>query len=148
MASFGVGARADESGDANAILKAMSDYVTSQKSITAAFNTDIEAVTPELQKIQFASSGEVQLIRPDKIHASRTGGYTNVELFFDGKTFAVEDKKVNVYAQAEAPGSVDQLIDKLRGQLGVDMPGADILSRTPMRCSARTSLTRSTSAAG
>src|SRR5271166_2901423 len=105
LASFGVGARADESGDANAILKAMSDYVTSQKSITAAFNTDIEAVTPELQKIQFASSGEVQLIRPDKLHASRTGGYTDVELFFDGKTFALEDKKVNVYAQTEAPGS-------------------------------------------
>src|SRR5208337_1216179 len=126
LALFGVGARADESGDANAILKAMSDYVTSQKSITAAFNTDIEAVTPELQKIQFASSGEVQLIRPDKLHASRTGGYTGVELFFDGKTFALEDKKVNVYAQSEAPGSVDQLIDKLRGQLGVDMPGAQI----------------------
>ena len=109
----------------------MSDYVTSQKSITAAFNTDIEAVTPELQKIQFASSGEVQLIRPDKLHASRTGGYTDVELFFDGKTFALEDKKVNVYAQSEAPGSVDQLIDKLRGQLGVDMPGADILLSNP-----------------
>ena len=31
LASFGVGARADEGGDANAILKAMSDYVTSQK---------------------------------------------------------------------------------------------------------------------
>ena len=70
---------------------------------------------------------------PHKIHASRTGGYTNVELFFDGKTFTVEDKKGNVYVQAEAPGSVDQLIDKLRGELGVDMPGADI-SRTPMRC--------------
>ena len=131
VVSFSVCARADESGDANAILKAMSDYLTSQKSITAAFNTDIEAVTPELQKIQFASSGEVQLVRPDKLHASRTGGYTDVELFFDGKTFALEDKKVNVYAQSEAPGSVDQLIDKLRGELGVDIPGADILVSNP-----------------
>ena len=42
LASLAVGARADEGGDANAILKAMSDYVTSQKSITAAFNSDIE----------------------------------------------------------------------------------------------------------
>jgi len=50
LASFGVGARADESSDANAILKAMSDYVTSQKSITAAFNTDIEAVTPSSRR--------------------------------------------------------------------------------------------------
>src|SRR5271169_3908243 len=74
---FCAGARADESGDANAILKAMSDYVTSQKTITAAFDTDIEAVTPDLQKIQFASSGSVQLVRPDKLHVSRTGRYTD-----------------------------------------------------------------------
>ena len=131
LASFGGGARADEVGEANAILKAMSDYVTSQKTITAAFNTDIEAVTPELQKIQFASSGAVQLSRPDKLHASRTGGYTNVELFFDGQTFAVDNKKDNAYAETDVPGSVDQLIDKIRTELGVDMPGADILLSNP-----------------
>ena len=131
FASFGAGAGADESGDADAILKAMSDYVTSQKSITAAFNADIEAVTPELQKIQFASSGAMQLIRRDKLHVSRTGGYTDVELFFDGKTFAVENKKDNTYAETEAPGSDDQLIDKIRGELGVDMPGADLLLSNP-----------------
>ncbi len=131
LASFGAGARADEGGDANAILKAMSDYVTSQKSITAAFNTDIEAVTPDLQKIQFASSGAVQLIRPDKLHVSRTGGYTDVELFFDGKTFAVENKKDNTYAETPAAGTDDQLIDKIRGELGVDMPGADLLLSNP-----------------
>lgn len=130
LASF-AGARADESGDANAILKAMSDYVTSQKSITAAFNTDIEAVTPDLQKIQFASSGAMQLARPDKIHVSRTGGYTDVELFFDGKTFAVENKKDNAYAETAAAGTVDQLIDRIRSELGVDMPGADILLSNP-----------------
>lgn len=130
LASF-AGARADESGDANAILKAMSDYVTSQKSITAAFNTDIEAVTSDLQKIQFASSGAMQLVRPDKIHVSRTGGYTDVELFFDGKTFAVENKKDNAYAETAAAGTVDQLIDKIRRELGVDMPGADILVANP-----------------
>src|SRR5271157_3645705 len=131
IASFGAGARAEEGGDASAILKAMSDYVTSQKTITAAFNTDIEAVTPDLQKIQFASSGSVQLVRPDKLHVSRTGGYTDVELFFDGKTFAVENKKDNTYAEAAAAGTDDQLIDKIRGELGVDMPGADILVANP-----------------
>ena len=131
LAVFGASARADEGGDANAILKSMSDYVTSQKSITAAFNTDIEAVTPDLQKIQFASSGAVQLIRPDKLHVSRTGGYTDVELFFDGKTFAVENKKDNTYAETQAPGTDDQLIDKIRGELGVDMPGADLLLSNP-----------------
>jgi hypothetical protein len=50
-------ARAENSDDARAILKAMSDYIAGQKSIAATFNSDIEVITPDLQKIQFDSSG-------------------------------------------------------------------------------------------
>jgi len=96
-------AQAQDGGDAAAILKAMSDYVTAQKNITATFNADIEVITPELQKIQFASTGQLQLSRPDKIHVSRTGGYTDVELFFDGKTFVVDDKKARGNAWWDSP---------------------------------------------
>jgi hypothetical protein len=46
------------------------------KAIAATFNTDIEVIMPDLQKIQFDSSGQLRLSRPDKVHASRTGGYT------------------------------------------------------------------------
>ena len=31
------------------------------------------------------------------------------------------------FAQMNAPGSIDGLIDRLRGELGIDVPGADIL---------------------
>ena len=50
--------------DARDILRAMSDYVAGQKSISATFNTDIEVITSDLQKIQFDSSGQLQLARP------------------------------------------------------------------------------------
>src|SRR5208283_3301690 len=53
--------------DAGKVLKAMTDYVTSQKNISATFDTDIEVITNDLQKIQFASSGQMLLSRPDKI---------------------------------------------------------------------------------
>jgi len=36
--------------DAPQILKAMSDYLASQKTISATIDSDIEVVTPELQK--------------------------------------------------------------------------------------------------
>jgi hypothetical protein len=61
--------------DAGKILKAMSDYVTVQKNASISFDSDIEVVTSELQKIQFTSSGQVLLSRPDKVRATRTGGY-------------------------------------------------------------------------
>ena len=113
--------------DASKVLKAMSDYLTSQKIISMAFDSDIEIITSELQKIQFTSSGQVLLNRPDKLRATRTGGYADVELVFDGKTATVLGKHLNAFAQADAPGSVDQLIDHLRDRYKVAMPGADLL---------------------
>ena len=124
-------ARADNGDDARAILKAMSDYVSSQQSIAATFNTDIEVITPDLQKIQFDSSGQLQLNRPDKLHASRTGGYTDVELYFDGKTFVAANRKDNLFTQVDAPGSLDQIVEKIRRELGVDLPGADLFLSNP-----------------
>jgi hypothetical protein len=113
--------------DAAKVLKAMTDYVASQKVISATYDTDIEVLTNDLQKIQFASSGALLLSRPDKIRASRIGGYANVELVFDGKALSVLGKNLNVYAQTDAIGSIDQLVDRLRNQFGMAIPGADLL---------------------
>ena len=43
--------------DAAKVLKAMSDYTAGQKSISATFDSDIEIITPELQKIQLPVPG-------------------------------------------------------------------------------------------
>jgi hypothetical protein len=111
--------------DAGKILKSMSDYVASQKVISATFDSDIEVITPDLQKIQFTSSGQLSLSRPDKLRATRTGGYADIELVFDGKAATVFGKNINAFAQLDTPGSIDQLVDRLRNQLSVELPGAD-----------------------
>lgn len=113
--------------DAKSILRAMSDYVARQKSIELTFDSDIEVITPQLEKIQFTNSGKALLVRPDKLRAHRVGGHADVELFFDGKTVSVYGKHINGYARYDAPGSVDQLIEGLREGQGVALPGADLL---------------------
>lgn len=125
-ASFTLRANA-QSGEADKILKTMFDYVTSQTTLSVKFDSDIEVITPTLQKIQFTSSGQVQLNRPDKLRATRTGGYRDVELVFDGKILTISNKDTNDFAQIEAPGSADQLIDLLRDKHGIVAPGADLL---------------------
>ena len=67
-----------QADDANKILKAMSDYLGSQKNLSASFDSDLEVITPQIEKIQFASSGQLEISRPDKFHGSRTGGYADV----------------------------------------------------------------------
>ncbi|HSO80632.1 MAG TPA: DUF2092 domain-containing protein, partial [Chromatiaceae bacterium] len=121
------GAQAEAGDDAKAILKAMSDFMGSQQTIALTFDSDIEIITPELEKLQFTNSGEVLLSRPDKLRAHRKGGYADVEMVFDGKTVSILGKNLNGYAQLEAPGSVDQLLEALRAGHGVALPGADLL---------------------
>ena len=98
-------ARAD---DPAKFLKAMSDYTAAQKSISATFDSDIEVVTPELEKIQFTSSGKLLLTRPDKLRISRTGGYADVQLVYDGKTVSLYGNNAKAYAQADLTGTIDQ----------------------------------------
>jgi hypothetical protein len=113
--------------DAVQLLKAMSDYVTSQNNISLTFDSDVEVITPEVEKIQFASSGKMSLSRPDKLRVTRTGGYADVEIVFDGKTVSALGKNINSFTQMDAAGSIDQLIGKLRGMNVVSAPGADFL---------------------
>jgi len=122
----GASAQSQEN-NALSILKSMSDYVSSQERIELSFDSDIEVITPQLEKIQFTNSGNALLSRPDKLRAHRVGGYADVELFFDGKTVSVYGKSINGYAQFDGPASVDQLIEALRAGHGVALPGADLL---------------------
>lgn len=85
-------ASAADDTEAKALFKRMSDYLVSQKTISFTYDSNLEIVTSELQKLRFASSGALTLSRPDKIRMSRTGGFVDVEMTFDGTTLtAVPD---------------------------------------------------------
>lgn len=120
------GASADEA-DAKKLLKAMSDYLAAQKTFSLQYDTNLEIVTTDQQKLALASSGTVTLNRPDKIRATRTGGFADVEFVFDGKTMTLLGKTANLYGQLEVPGTIDHLIDELREKHGRPVPGADLL---------------------
>jgi hypothetical protein len=117
-------ARAD---DPSKILKSMTDYLSGQKSLSASFDSDIEVITPELQKIQFSSSGQMKLSRPDKLRVRRTGGYADVELVYDGRTISLYGNNAKSFVQTDLAGTVDEMIDGIQARSGVGMPGTDLL---------------------
>jgi hypothetical protein len=79
---------------AKSILKSMSTYIDSQKTIELTFESGIEVITPELEKIQFTSSGRVLLSRPDKLQAHRVSGHADVTLFLTEKRSVFTRKTV------------------------------------------------------
>jgi hypothetical protein len=120
------GANADEA-DAKRILKAMSDYMGDQQSLSFEFDAILEVVTHDEQKLGLASSGAVTLNRPDKIRVARTGGFTDIEMIFDGKTLTLLGKLANRYTQLDVPGSLDHLFDELKNTYNWPLPASDLL---------------------
>jgi hypothetical protein len=116
---------------AKGILQAMSDYMSKLKTIELTFDSSIEIITPQLEKIQFNSSGEVLLSRPNQLRAHRFSGHADVTMYVDGKTATVYGKQMNGYAQFAFAGTLDQLIASLRAGRGVALPGADLLVADP-----------------
>lgn len=119
-------AQADDA-QARALLKAMSDYIGSLGSIDTTVDTALEVVTPEMEKIAFTSTSHLRMQRPDKVRLERKGGYVVVDFIFDGQAFTVRDRNDNVYAQVPLKGTTDELVDAIHNQLGMAVPGADLL---------------------
>jgi len=120
------GVSADEA-DARRILKAMSDYMGAQNAFSFEFDATLEVITKDKQKLALASSGTVTLNRPDKIHVTRSGGFADVEMSFDGKTLTLLGKNHNLYTQLDIPGTLDHLVDELKDTYNRPLPAADLL---------------------
>jgi hypothetical protein len=120
--------RINDSAAAKQILKSMSDYLAKQTEISFDYNASLEVVTNDKQKLDLASSGTLNLQRPDKIRATRSGGFVETETVYDGKTLTLLGKNANKYTELQAPGTVDKVIDELRDQYDRPLPAADLLT--------------------
>ncbi len=116
-----------DASDARAIFSAMSKYLAQQSVLSFDYDSSLDIVTTERQKLAIASSGSVSLERPNKLYATRTGGFASIEAGYDGKTLTLFNSDANVLAHVELPGTVETLIDALRDTHRRPMPAADLL---------------------
>lgn len=121
---------ADEA-QAKEILKAMTDYLAAQQTLSFNVDSSLEIVTTDEHKLSIASSASVYLQRPDKLRLERKGGFATIDLAFDGKTLSVVNREAKVLGQEELAGTVDVLIDTLRDKHGRPLPAADLLAADP-----------------
>ena len=113
--------------DADKILKSMSTYLGSLSAFSTNADLDTEVIDLNGQKIQLSSSSNILIERPGKLYARRQGVVIDAELIFDGKRLTLFGKDHNVYYQLEKSGTVDDVIDALRTNIGLDAPGADLM---------------------
>jgi hypothetical protein len=109
----------------------MSDYMSAQKNISFNYDTILEVVTKDKQRLALAGSGTLALTRPDKLRSTRASGFADLEMVFDGKTLTLLGKGKNIYTQVEVPGTLDHLLDTLRDKYNRPLPGADLFMSDP-----------------
>ena len=75
---------------------------------------------------RFCSAVSSDTTRPSRL-ATRSAGFADAEMSFDGKTLTILDKNLNKYTQIEIPGSFAHLVDVMRDKHGRPLPAADLL---------------------
>jgi hypothetical protein len=118
---------------AEGVLKSMSAYLAATKAFSVKSDIDFEILTKEHQKIQFSSYATAVVERPARLHIERAGEFADSEIYFDGKTLTLYGKNLNVYAQLDAPGTIDDAIRAYEWKTGIPAPGADLLFADPYK---------------
>ncbi|MFC5270342.1 DUF2092 domain-containing protein [Adhaeribacter terreus] len=112
---------------ADKLLKEMSDYLTAMKQFSYTSKGIIEIVGDDKTKDKVTYNSEVFIKRPNKMRVNVKNEDRNAAVYYDGKKFTVLGKNANMYAQADAPPTLDAALDSAREKFVLDPPGADML---------------------
>lgn len=126
-AAMGPNAASADETDARRILQAMSDYLAGLETFSFDYDAEHEVVTIDGEKLGIARSGGVSVARPDRVHATSVGGFSDLEMAFDGATFAVADGDTALHATQAFDGDLAMLIDTLRDTYARPLPAADLI---------------------
>jgi hypothetical protein len=112
---------------ASKILERMTSYLGSLQSFSVDTENMLEDVLVSGQKIQYDFNTRVTIQRPNKLRAERAGDLLDQVVVYDGKTLTIYNRQENVYAVAEAPSTLDELIHFARDNLGFVPPASDLV---------------------
>jgi len=110
-----------------ALLKPAADRLSSAKAFTFKTHSIVAMASPTGQTINYSFNSEVAVQRPNKLVSKNRGDGPAFDLYYDGRTFSRVDEKLGLYAQINAPASLDELIPLVRDKTGIYFPSADML---------------------
>jgi hypothetical protein len=128
LALAATGAQATEA-EARTLLKAMSDYIGGLGALETSVDTSVEIITPDMEKIGFASTSTLKMARPNQVHLQRSSAFGELTMVFDGAMLTMRSSTLAAYAQVPMKANTDELVSAVEQQFGMAVPGADLLLR-------------------
>lgn len=112
--------------EAMAALDRMGAYLRSLKVFRVVADTAREDVLDDGQKLQRHVNVDLLVSSPDRLVAREQSDRREREYFYDGQTFTLYARLLNVYATIDAPGSIGELSDMLEERYQIEMPLVDL----------------------
>jgi hypothetical protein len=116
---------------ADRLLRQMSEYIASAEQFTFHADITFDHVLPSGQKLQYTSSEDVALERPNRLYVEWSGDLGDRQFWYDGKSLTLYDPATPFYATDAAPPEIDAMLEMLVTKLGFAPPLADLLYRDP-----------------
>jgi hypothetical protein len=130
-------ARAQDSTNIDAhaerVLRAACQYLA--ESPFFSINAEIwrEHLTDDGEKVQFSRSMDMEVKRPNRLHAELQSPHSNRGFWYDGKTLNVLDRKRNLFSTTSVPSNLDEAVDAARDKFGIDLPMIDLAISDPFK---------------
>jgi hypothetical protein len=116
---------------ADSLLKEMGEYLADSKEFTFHAEVTFDELMHSGQKIQYSSSKDVAVRRPDRIYAESHGDLGSKRFWYDGENITLLNEDLGVYATSPAKPTIDKTVDHIMEKFGFALPLADLVYKDP-----------------
>jgi hypothetical protein len=130
VAASSVASQAQPAGiapEAQQLLKASTDFLASQQRFSAETRNTLEVVLKSGQKVEFNHAARLSAQRPNKLRAERSGDLVDQVFIYDGKSLVLFNPQQKVFAQVDAPDTLEGMLEFARTKLDIVAPAGDLL---------------------
>ncbi len=112
---------------ADDVMKRMSAFLAGMKTFTLEAEETFDAEFARAYRIQLTNVRTLTVERPSRFATVATGDTLHRASWYDGKSLTVLNRKQNVYASLDMPGTIDAVLDALATDYEVVLPLSDLL---------------------
>lgn len=116
---------------ADELLRRMGDYLGQAPffSVNAEIWQDVQLASG--QRAQAGRTVELQVRRPNRLHAEVHSTRRNHGLYYDGKSITLFNRVQDFYGSIPAPATLDEALDVACERFGITMPLEDLIVSDP-----------------
>jgi hypothetical protein len=115
------------------ILKAASDHLAAAHTLAFTALETYESSSRQGHPLVFVNKSEVTLQRPDKLRVIMPGDGPASEFYYNGKTMMAFAPAENLVAVADAPPTIDAMLEAAYHSNGTYFPFTDLIVADPYR---------------